>query len=523
LSWLRLIAVLPAALVINEVLFDPPGPDAGREFVELYNPGPDPVELEGFQLRFVNGTAPIPSVLVWSGDPHELPAGAFFVVGGDQVGGRDRTANLGLQNGDEALLLVRDSTPVDGVAWGEDRGLGEGLPVSGGSGAAVGRVPDGQDTGNNREDFRRLPVPTPGTQNLAEERFDLAAWWTEPAWREDAGALRIRVQLLASGWGLRQTGTARLWDQDRALLATAGETIELEFLRDVDTGAVEAELHLMYGLQSVRVDSLPVRCGVADLVLTEVQPRPADEEPEWFEVLNRGSRPLSLEGWGVRDRGGELTGLAENFVIEAGERVVFTADVGQFSGQYGSPARVLRPGGGWPTLNDSDPGAGVAADSLHLVAPGGAIVDLVTWTRSDITERGRPLQRSQIDPGRPSLWLPSVDGPSPGAEGDGERRLWPDGGMVCRPDPFTPDGDGVADELEILLTAYPVRAVSVFDLQGDLVRALDVIRAGERAIARWDGNDARGRQVPAGAWVIVAEPEGSAPLLRRVVGLGRAR
>lgn len=41
-----LVSSLRAAVVINEVFYDPPGTDteaANREFVELYNNGPNPV------------------------------------------------------------------------------------------------------------------------------------------------------------------------------------------------------------------------------------------------------------------------------------------------------------------------------------------------------------------------------------------------------------------------------------------------------------------------------------------------
>ena len=95
--------------------------------------------------------------------------------------------------------------------------------------------------------------------------------------------------------------------------------------------------------------------------------------------------------------------------------------------------------------------------------------------------------------------------------------------MRCAPDPFTPDGDGVDDVLEILVLLPAVRRVVVFDLRGDPVRSLEFVEAGGRVAARWDGTDAQGRPVPPGAWVVVVEPEGAGPPLRQVVGLGRVR
>ena len=59
------LALVPLALtvsgasaqapVINEVYYDPEGADAGHEFVELYNAGPQSVSLIGVRLEFANG------------------------------------------------------------------------------------------------------------------------------------------------------------------------------------------------------------------------------------------------------------------------------------------------------------------------------------------------------------------------------------------------------------------------------------------------------------------------------------
>jgi hypothetical protein len=384
-------------------------------------------------------------------------------------------------------------------------------------------VPDGIDTGDNRADFRELPVPTAGARNLAGERFDLVAWWTVPAWREDAGPIRIRTRLVASGWKDRQQGALEFRGDRRVFDAAAGDTVAVEFLVDASPGPVPTPVLLTSGAVESSVGPERIWCGVSGFVFTEVQPRPAEGEPEWFELLNRSASVLDLEGWGIRDRAGAVRALASGSVVEPGEYVVFTADRGQLVTSHAPPSLLFEPEGGWPTLNDTDPGGSVAADSLHLVAPGGEVVDLVTWSRADIEERGRSLQRSRVEPGRVSLWLPSVDGASPGRAGEGEFREWPAAGMSCLPDPFTPDGDGSGDTLEVLVTGVAVRGVSVFDLQGDLVRELEAVRAGDRTLARWDGVDGRGRPVPAGAWVVVAEFEEPPGLLQRVVGLGRPR
>lgn len=524
-------ALLPtlAALVVNEVLYDPVGPDAGQEFVELFNSGVEPVALDAAQLRFVNGSAPSSSLVVWSGEPGlSLAPGAFFVLGADQVEDRDRTVTLGLQNGDEALELWVDASRVDAVAWGaNDLALGEGSPAPPAPGQSLGRVPDGQDTDENARDFRALPAPTPGRVNLAAEDFALVRWTADPVWREDPGPVDLELELEAVGWAAIQRGRIEVDPDAWTLSAAAGDTVRIRVALDCALGP--SPVQIRFGAEPTRMRDLaavPLHCGIGALVLTEVQPRPADGEPEWLELRNRSGATLALAGWALRDRGGPSRALTDGDSLAAGARVVLTSDPAGLLARYpGTPSRILVPLGGWPSLNDTGKDAASAADSLHLLDPSGAVVDLVTWRAADIEERGRPLQRGALEPGQVSLWLPAVAGATPGAGAADEGRAWPPGGLLCVPDPFTPDGDGQGDELEVLVVGAFSRAdARVFDLRGDLVRELPLVGSSSRRVARWDGRDTTGRPVPSGAYVVVVETDGEVPKrLRRVVGLGRAR
>ena len=52
---LLLVLFAASSLVINEVCYDPPGPDGGAEFVEIFNPASRTVPLDGARLEFANG------------------------------------------------------------------------------------------------------------------------------------------------------------------------------------------------------------------------------------------------------------------------------------------------------------------------------------------------------------------------------------------------------------------------------------------------------------------------------------
>ena len=65
---LALLALL-SPLVINEICYDPVGPDGGAEFVELLNPGPLTVGLAGVRLEFANGAEEPAWRTRWTGGP----------------------------------------------------------------------------------------------------------------------------------------------------------------------------------------------------------------------------------------------------------------------------------------------------------------------------------------------------------------------------------------------------------------------------------------------------------------------
>lgn len=80
------------------------------------------------------------------------------------------------------------------------------------------------------------------------------------------------------------------------------------------------------------------------------------------------------------------------------------------------------------------------------------------------------------------------------------------------PRSFTPNGDGIHDELMIRFTVASVRGpkrpvVTVYDLRGQSVRHLSTYReqaAGDYALT-WDGRDHEGKRVPPGIYLVSVE------------------
>ena len=181
-------ASFPAEVVINEVLYDPPGKDAGC-FVELM--GTPGLSLDDYFLAGVNGSGGKQYNLIdLSG--HRIPWDGYFVVAQDEnVADADMIdSKADFQNGPDNIELWHGDNRIDSVGYGdfsEAVFTGEGEPTFDLSGYSIGRRPDGADTNNNSIDFVGLSLASPGAPNGA--RIGVAG-----------------IGKLISAWGLIRSG-----------------------------------------------------------------------------------------------------------------------------------------------------------------------------------------------------------------------------------------------------------------------------------------------------------------------------
>lgn len=172
----------PGGPVINEIDYDQPGTDS-MEFIEIFNPGPDPFLLDTAMLELVNGNGEVVyrTVELALAGPALLP-GQFLVYGplavvaglpGDTlVMASDLDTNI-IQNGTPDGVVLWDQFGIlDSVAYeGPMQAAGEGSPAPADPNdveASLVRCPDGFDTDDNGADFWLAPLPTPGVPNLCD-------------------------------------------------------------------------------------------------------------------------------------------------------------------------------------------------------------------------------------------------------------------------------------------------------------------------------------------------------------------
>ena len=252
-----------AGVVINEVLPDPVGADAGFEWVEIVNTDAAAVDLTGWEIEA--GTASYGSKFVFPA--WILQPGERVLVGEASVVGADLVATLGLGNAGascDALRLV-DATglvidtvvygPVNTDGWLDDTGaVATSFPSAPSSGSSIARLPDGVDTQQCGVDFQEQATPTPDATN------DVAA----PV---DTGP-------------------------------------------PLDTGAVA-----------------PACDPASGVVLNEVvsDPAGADTNLEWVELYNPGGSPVDVSGWTVSSGTTSFSGtgtLPAGAIVPAGGYLV---------------------------------------------------------------------------------------------------------------------------------------------------------------------------------------------------------
>jgi hypothetical protein len=219
--------VVAAPVVVNEVQTGSTT-TPNQQFVELYNPSASPVDMSGWKLEYEGSSAPRsggPTVLATLPQGASIAARGYFVIGGAgyvlaQAQPPDnasftQTSTTELSSiGGGVGLADASGFVVDSVGWGVASNEGfapsafqrnsdafvESCPVQANgvvptvntpvlsslistaatppsipAGDSIVRLPDGQDTGSNCNDFSVTSTPSPGATNAGEPHLTIVA------------------------------------------------------------------------------------------------------------------------------------------------------------------------------------------------------------------------------------------------------------------------------------------------------------------------------------------------------------
>ncbi|MCP4546748.1 MAG: hypothetical protein GY835_09825 [bacterium] len=535
LQVVRVVAILiltsirgDASILLNEVLYDPAGGDTGYEFVELISTTEFDVSLEGVRLEFCNGAAPGDWQTLWEGGiADSIAAGALFLLGEEKVPLRDRTVVLAMQNGPDAIRLIRAGAELDLLGYGEDlpSELYEAWPAEDPSGWSLSRRPDGVDTDQNALDWFDCEA-TPGLLNYPDFRVKLiAAAPTLPA--VPAGEdllLRIRAENTgAESWPL----PLELWAGDLASthlpVALPGHVSEVDL---VLSAPPEGPLDLLLEVRSASgrmadTLSLALRVGLGPLLLTEVQFAP-ETGGEWVECQVR--LPLNgLEHFTLSD----LSGTIDDFMppaLEAGDRFLLCADREMLLLAWPHlPDELVVELSPWPSLANSGASTIMPAwtDGLRLRDDRGRLSDTILYRGDWVPDKGVSLERIyHYSTSGCSPWSPCPVGATPLLDidpalvnpGSSPR---PGVDLVLNPNPFNPESERTAFFIQAVGEGVTLR---LFDAAGRAVQTISGSLGAGQARLVWDGRDRFGRQLPDGAYPYLLEWE-SVDGLERMSGV----
>lgn len=250
------------------------------------------------------------------------------------------------------------------------------------------------------------------------------------------------------------------------------------------------------------------------LVINEVMVRPSTGGTEWIEIFNAGDAAASLAGVTIEDarrRPVKVPASADS--LEPGGYWILASNVDRVVGRYGGldAARVVKPEGTWPTLNDSDGDQGFA-DLVVLRAADGAPLDSVIYYERWLGAAGTSLERvdARTSPALASNWSPSLHDSlatplrlnslslAPGASDRGAL-LVPEGPMLA-------GGSGGPPVIGWQLERPASVTIELFDLCGRSVRLLKPLEAAP-PVGRlvWNLDDDSGRPVPTGVYLVLLE------------------
>lgn len=256
----------------------------------------------------------------------------------------------------------------------------------------------------------------------------------------------------------------------------------------------------------------------SSLVINEIMFAPRDGEAEYIEVWNTSNENIELGNWKISDA--DSTGGTRNHiltipslkVIRSKGYFVIASDSSFFKSFSLPEGYLFIVGKHNLSLNNE-------TDAIRVFDPSGTLIDSVwysaSWHHPDRSATtGISLER--IYPYRPSCdrhnWTSSTapEGGTPGKQNSVFLTSEPQATTISiSPNPFSPDGDGMDDEVSISSefpsTTVTIR-VQIFDIVGRLVKTLvQGNPVGSLYCVRWDGKNNSGRPCRIGLYIVFIE------------------
>jgi len=527
--------LLCSAVCVNEVMSNPLGssgvgsPEDRNEFVEIFNMGPETVDLSGWTITDFDAIDEIVPFEALSGDFNSLllPGGYALIMDPEYVDSGEDYMPYGVPSC--LLLTVGNTTIGNGISTTDNIALisseGDTIstyynPFDPGDGISVERVyPYNGDVSENWKACGDVSGSTPGRQNsvYSSPDFLLDSLWVVG---------NNVFFLLVNPYDSVLSGTVEVFDDENINgILDEGELIEGFIFADVTQDSVcrldftlssEGVYFIGFDLIGETIfRRIRIGDGVARFIINEIMYAPSGP-PEWIELFNRSLYDISLDSFCI-------DGIPSSFIeIPSGDYVIVASDSADFLSYYGNiPSPVLEI-----SLSLSNSG-----DSVLLFDGNGFVFDKVVYG-GDETDGNFSLERvnPEIPSNNSTNWGQSVlEGGTPGAINSVFAEYKKSNvSLAVTPPHFTPDGDGVDETCVISFNLPYMRndiTLKIYDRRGHLLCENIGSYGGESGEWIWDGKDRKDEVVPTGLYIIlllIEDIDNSARSIEKtVVSVGR--
>ena len=245
---------------------------------------------------------------------------------------------------------------------------------------------------------------------------------------------------------------------------------------------------------------LPVRYLFGSVLVNEFFPLPDSTESEFVEIIPQTN--VNINNWTIRDLGG-AKGVLPNLDLSAFTYCLITDD-SSFLDIIPDTSILILPGNGLPGLNNS-------SETIYILDHTESVIDSLQYNENWSLMDSRSVEKYRITDtsNEPNNWGISVGeaGNTPGFQNSLFFSNLPSKGSVTiSPDPFSPDGDGIDDELTITYSLPYLGAAirwEIIDMAGRVIaKPYYNYQVGQNGKLTWNGKRDNGKSARIGIYVM---------------------
>ncbi len=245
---------------------------------------------------------------------------------------------------------------------------------------------------------------------------------------------------------------------------------------------------------------LPVRYLFGSVLVNEFFPLPDSTESEFVEIIPQTN--VNIYNWTIRDLGG-AKGVLPNLDLSAFTYCLITDD-SSFLNIIPDTSILILPGNGLPGLNNS-------SETIYILDHTESVIDSLQYNENWSLMDSRSVEKYRITDtsNEPNNWGISVGevGKTPGFQNSLFFSDLPSKGSVAiSPDPFSPDGDGIDDELTITYSLPYLGAAirwEIIDMAGRVIaKPYYNYQVGQNGKLTWNGKRDNGKSARIGIYVM---------------------